>query len=250
MSQAERPADIGRVWSAVRFNPMVDAVIFDFDGVIADTEPLHYRAFREVLRGRGIDLSQAEYFAKYVGLNDATLLRRILEDRGLPLSDADALRAQKDAAYEQLIAQGLELLPGVREFVENASVRRLLAICSGARRSEIQAILRQHELERYFSAVVSTEDVPISKPDPAGFLRALELLRERLPSLRAEQCVVVEDSLLGIQAARSAGMHVLAVLGPKNHPSRIIGDRRAAEADWICENLDGLRVEQLDASGE
>ena len=224
---------------------MPAAIIFDFDGVIADTEPLHFRAFRKVLAGRGIDLCQEEYFGRYLGLNDATLLRRLCSDRGLALPDVSSIRELKDAEYERLIEAGLELLPGVRSLIERSAAHRPLAICSGARRKEILMVLRQHGLTDYFAAVVATEDVPLSKPDPAGFRRALELLRKESPSLRADECLVIEDSLLGIQAARAAGMRVLAVLGPVGHPARVEYDRRAAEADWNCESLEELDVEKL-----
>ena len=224
---------------------MFDAVIFDFDGVIADTEPLHYQAFREVLAAHGVDLSETDYFAKYVGLNDATFIRRIFEDRRKPLPDPQEIRSRKDADYESLIARGLPLLPGVRSFVETAARSVPLAICSGARRSEIISLLRQHELEQFFSAIVATEDVPISKPDPAGFLRALELLRKQKTDLTADRCLVIEDSLLGIRAARAAGMPVLAVLGPIDHPSRTKADQRTSEAGMSCKNLNDARAMEL-----
>src|ERR1043166_277576 len=146
---------------------MPGAIIFDFDGVIADTEPLHFEAFCEVLGDRGMTLSRDEYFGKSLGLNDGTMLQRLFADRRQPLEDSEIqnLRGVKDAVFERLISQGMELLPGVQSFVENASRRWPLAICSGARRSEILAILGRHGLLRRFAVIVATDDVPISKPD-------------------------------------------------------------------------------------
>jgi beta-phosphoglucomutase len=206
---------------------MIRAIIFDCDGVIADTEPLHYQAFERVLTDRSIRLSRVEYFSKYVGLNDPTFLRSIFADWRLPLDDQEANRLlqMKNDSYLSMIVDGIEPLPGVAEFVARASRRWPLAVCSGARRVEIETILRHTGLSRYFPVIVSSDDVPISKPDPAGFLRAMELLRRTesgpgpspggkrggLPDLSAPECLVIEDSVHGITAAKAAGMRVLAV---------------------------------------
>ncbi|HVP13722.1 MAG TPA: HAD family phosphatase [Phycisphaerae bacterium] len=224
---------------------MIRAIIFDCDGVIADTEPLHYQAFNSVLAERDIRLSQTQYFQKYVGLNDPAVIRSIFADLRLPLDDqrTGRLLEAKNAAYLARIARGIEPLPGVTAFVARASERWPLALCSGARRVEIETILRHAGLSRYFPIIVSSDDVTISKPDPAGFLRTLELLQQRATSslqarglavspassgavgrvppacvscgpsrgLSAAECLVIEDSAHGIAAAKSAGMRVLAV---------------------------------------
>src|SRR3972149_5957479 len=129
-SAPDRPVIIG---------PMLRAIIFDFDGVIADTEPLHYRAFCKVLAGLSITVTPDEYFAKYVGLSDREFIQRLFKELGLPLPDPIRVRWQraKDAAYRARIESGMAIWPGVAEFVPMVARRWPLAICSGARRVEI-----------------------------------------------------------------------------------------------------------------
>ncbi len=194
-------------------SPMPRAIIFDFDGVITDTEPLHFEAFARVLPSFGIPLSRETYFARYAGLSDREILRRILADGDRGLSDDDCVRLlrEKDAAYRERIRRGIEPLPGLRGFVEHAARHVPLAICSGSKSAEIEIILRQFGIEALFPTIVATEDVPTSKPDPAGYLLTLEHLRSGLPDLTPNDCLVFEDSDAGIAAAKAAGMRVVAV---------------------------------------
>lgn len=197
-----------------RFNvPMIRAIIFDFDGVIADTEPLHYEAFARVLDGRVVMPTREVYFAQYLGLNDAAFVRTLHGEQEVALRDGDleALLERKNAAYEAVIARGLRLLPGVAEFIDRVRPRLPLAICSGARRVEIESILRSANRLDAFLAIVSADDVPASKPDPAGFRMAAERLRPTAAGLAPGECLAIEDSAHGITAARAAGMKVVRV---------------------------------------
>jgi beta-phosphoglucomutase len=233
---------------------MIRAIIFDCDGVIADTEPLHCRAFTRVLAEYSISLTAEEYFAQYVGLNDPTFLRTIFEAAHRSLDDHEIRRLlnAKNDAYLALIEKDLEALPGVVEFVARAAKRWPLAVCSGARRVEIEIILRQTGLSRYFPIIVSSDDVAISKPDPAGFLRAMELLRQGgterdrprsersggARGLSAAECLVIEDSAHGIAAAKAAGMRVLAVLsrcsaGQLSAADVVVPDLRSVSDDTV-----------------
>lgn len=192
---------------------MVRAIIFDFDGVIVDTEPLHYRAFSAVLQEMSIPLAENDYFNKYLGLNDRALLGAILDDAGRTLTtpERNRLLDNKNRTYFAAIAHGMPRRPGVDAFVARVARRWPLAVCSGARRVEIETILRQANLLDHFHAIVSADDVAASKPDPTGFLTTLEMLHARIPDLQAHQCLVIEDSPHGITAARAAGMRTLAV---------------------------------------
>lgn len=226
---------------------MLRGIVFDFDGIIADTEPLHFQAFADVLRDEGIAFGEQDYFGTYLGLNDATFLRRFTDDRNLGWADTDRARIQsaKDTAYRAKVAAGLPLLPGVRELIERSVGKRAMAICSGARRTEIEAVLTQHALKASVPIVVSADDVPLSKPDPAGYRRACELVGKNTTSLTPRDVLAIEDSLLGVQAAKAAGLRTLHVTVNPHHPSA--RNRSACEriADWSCDGLEQITEDIL-----
>lgn len=210
---------------------MIQAIVFDFDGVIANTEPLHHRAFVDVLDGDVQVPTWEGYLADYLGLNDKTFLRRLFRESGESPTDEtiQLLLKKKDAAYRRHIEGGLPLLPGVESFVGWARTRFPLAICSGAQRVEIEAILRHAGLLDAFEHIVSTDEVALSKPDPAGFLRAIELLAGRHGDLMPSACLAIEDSAHGITAAKRAGMRVVqvcphAIAAPAVEADRLIKD--------------------------
>ncbi|MBI5763736.1 MAG: HAD family phosphatase [Planctomycetes bacterium] len=226
---------------------MLRAIVFDFDGIIADTEPLHFQAFADVLRGEGISFGEQDYFGTYLGLNDATFLRRFSDDRTLGWTDADRARIQaaKDAAYRAKVAAGLPLLPGVRDLIGRSTGKRAMAICSGARRAEIESVLCQHNLTTRVPIIVSADDVPLSKPDPAGYRRACELVGKGVAGLSPSDVLAIEDSLLGVQAAKAAGLRTLHVTVDPHHPST--RNRSACEriADWSCDGLEQITEDIL-----
>jgi beta-phosphoglucomutase len=193
---------------------MLRAIIFDFDGVIADTEPLHLRAFADLLPA-GVQVpDDATYFSRYVGLNDAAFVRSLFREQGAAIDEHGAQRivAAKQDRYLSMIPNGLPLLPGIESLIRQSAERRLpLAICSGARRTEIEAVLRAAKLLDFFPTIVSVDEVSISKPDPAGFHAAHRALAARLFDLRPGECVVIEDSAQGVTAGKAAGMRVVAI---------------------------------------
>jgi beta-phosphoglucomutase len=223
----------------------LSAIIFDFDGVIADTERLHLRAFREVLAGQGVDLTEADYFARYLGFNDGDVLRSVARDCGLAPDDARlaAMLRDKAARYARLIATLPVLYEGVERRVREWSRQVPLAIASGALRSEIESILERNDLLSCFAAIVTAKDVARGKPAPDPALTALERLQvaaraEALPSPGG--CVVIEDSLPGIEAARAAGMRTVAVT--TNYSAE-----RLANADLVVPSVFALDLQTLDA---
>ncbi len=224
---------------------MLRALIFDFDGVIADTEPLHLRAFQHALREVSLELSPEDYFHRFLGLNDAALMRAVLETAGrpAPADELSRLLRVKDAAYFRLIATGLETRPGVADFIRRAAAVWPLAICSGARRREIETILAHAGLAAAFRFVVSADDVAASKPDPAGYLLAVERMRKHAPGLHPAECLAIEDSPFGLQAARAAGLRTLAVSGvltaDDHRPAEaFVDDWSPVTPDWLQERFD------------
>jgi beta-phosphoglucomutase len=223
--------------------PKLQAIIFDFDGVIADTEPLHYAALREVLLAEfGIRLSQAEYYADYLGYDDRGCFRAALAAHQRPTTPGqiDDLVQKKGQAYLSALGTDLKLFPGVRPLIEEAARLYHLAIASGALRSEIELILEEAGLRKAFAYITSAEDVSQGKPSPEPFLHAMAGLGAITShhSLQSDACLVIEDSLPGIRGARAAGMKVLAVAN--THPIQEL-----QEADAVTASLAHVTLEEL-----
>lgn len=193
----------------------MQAVIFDFDGVIADTEPLHFAGLRRTLAEIGITLTERNYYANYLGFDDRGCILEALRVHGRPTEPAlvQALMQRKAAAYLASIQDHPVIFPGVRSFVEEAAARYPLAIASGALRLEIELILEHAGIRKAFRHITSAEDVAHGKPHPEPFLHALAGLNgtARGSGISPGDCLVIEDSLPGIRAAKAAGMKVLAV---------------------------------------
>ena len=193
---------------------MLSAIIFDFDGVIANSEPLHFRAYERVLAREGVTLSEHDYFARYLGFDDVGAFEAIALDRGMTWTQHDvaALVARKAIELEALERDVSVLFPGAADAIARAAAVVPIAIASGARGEEIRRVLRPEQLDAFFTAIVSAEDTPVSKPSPQPYLRALELLRAaRGAAIDAARCVAIEDSRWGLESARGAGMRTIAV---------------------------------------
>jgi len=192
---------------------MINAIIFDFDGVIADTEPLHYRAAAAVLAARDIHVSETDFYERLMGLSDEAFFRQVLHEAGRPVTGRvlHDLLVEKNNRYEAGMFGELRPLPGVPEFVAAAARRGPTAVCSGARRFEIEALLSHFQLRPFIHTIVSIDEARVSKPDPTGYRMTLRSLRNSHPNLAPGECLVIEDSLHGIAAARAAEMRVLAV---------------------------------------
>ena len=194
---------------------MLKAVIFDFDGVIVDTEPLHHRAFMDVLAPFGISCSWPEYREHYMGFDDRDGFRAFFERAGKKLTDADLhhLIAQKAAAFRQIATQGVTPYPGVVELIKSLAATMPVALCSGALRSDIEPILGSLAIAHHFAAVVTADDVQHSKPDPESYRLTVSRLKQKglLEDFATEGILVIEDTPAGIESARGAGLSVLAV---------------------------------------
>jgi beta-phosphoglucomutase len=189
------------------------ALIFDFDGVIANTEPLHFAGLRQTLKEIGIELTEAEYYADYLGYDDRGCFIAALTANGRPIDPAaiSRLMKRKAVAYLESVKHHQVIFPGIPEFVRDAARIYPLAIASGALRHEIEYILEEAGLRKEFLHIISAEDVSKGKPDPQPFLMALKALQQQDAGLTTTSCLVIEDSLPGIRSAKAAGMKVLAV---------------------------------------
>ncbi|MCD6044893.1 MAG: Haloacid dehalogenase superfamily, subfamily [Gammaproteobacteria bacterium] len=193
---------------------MHEAIILDFDGVILQSEPIHYQAYNTLLSEYNIVLSEKEYFAEYAGLSDKELFPKLFENKNVPLRQTQMsdLILRKVAIYKQLI-QGMIALPliqGLGEYLRHArKLFKKLAICSGATEAEVMVVLNklyQQKIVPPFDVIVTAQDVQCGKPSPEGYL----LTAQRL-GISPTQCMVVEDSPHGIDAGKKAGMYVVAL---------------------------------------
>jgi beta-phosphoglucomutase len=194
---------------------MLRAVIFDFDGVITDSEILHLRAFNQVLAQYGVEISTKDYYKDYLGLSDLDFFNALIDKKVLqkPAKGIESLAREKTEEFEELAKTEGRIIEGVREFLQMLSQYEIpMAICSGALLTEIELVLDQARLRSFFEVIVSAEFVKKGKPSPEGFLLTLKKLNHgRQNLISASQCVVVEDSRWGLEAARAAGMHSVAV---------------------------------------
>lgn len=215
---------------------MIKAVVFDFDGVLANSEPLHFRAFRDVAAERGMVLTEPAYYARYLGYDDVGAFRAMAADAGVPLGEPQiaALVREKALRLEALERDASVLFPGAREAIARMSGLGPIAIASGALRAEIERVLDREGLRDRFPVVVAAEDTPTSKPDPAPYALAVERLTAATGlSLRGSDCVAVEDSRWGLQSARGAGLRTIGI----TH-SYAAGE--LCDADIVIDHLDDL----------
>jgi beta-phosphoglucomutase len=210
------------------------AVLFDFDGVLVNSEPLHYQAFREVLADEHIELTEEEYYRELIGFDDKGAFRHLYQTRGLPLSPKTflSLMAGKSRAMMDLIRRRqFSALPGVEQFVRSLWRQCPLAICSGALREEIEAMLEGISLRDCFPVIVAAEDVTVGKPDPQGYLMTARLVGERMRrELKPADCLIVEDAPTVIHSVRGVGFPVLAVT--TSYPPE-----KLSEANWVVKTL-------------
>lgn len=222
---------------------MLKAIIFDCDGVIADTEPIHMAAFGRVLAEEGITLTEADYFAHYLALDDRGCFTRAFAERGALLTQdqLNELIGRKAGYVGHAMQASLQLLPGAAEFIRRAAECYPLAVASGALRAEIEMIVNYGGLRACFRAIVSAEDVARSKPYPDPFIKALELLN--LPTadrIKSHECLVIEDSIHGVRAAHQAAMRCLAVTN--SYPKE-----KLCEAELVVDSLAGLSLKDIES---
>lgn len=194
---------------------MLRAVIFDFDGVITDSEVLHLRAFNEVLARYDTEISTKDYYKEYLGYTDVDCFKMLIQ-KGILEKDEQKIQElvkQKNKVFDELAKTEGRIIEGVRDFLQMLKDNNVpMAICSGALLVEIELILGQARLRDFFEIIVSAEQVKKGKPSPEGFLMALTRLNQgREEPIEANQCIAIEDSHWGLQAAKAAGMHTVAV---------------------------------------
>ena len=208
---------------------MLDAMIFDFDGVVVDSEPIHLATFREVLAGYDIELTSEDYYEKYLGFDDHDCFQAVMVDNGRRVDERQIaeMTGQKTLLVQKTFAESIHPLPGAIELMRAArSAGAGLGICSGALREEVLLAGRTVGAIEMVDVVIAAEDVRAGKPDPEGYILALKLLGEKLARpIDPSDTWVVEDSPAGVHAGKNAGMNVLAVTNSCRHAALTGADR-------------------------
>jgi len=220
--------------------PRPEAVLFDFDGILVDSEPMHYRAFNEVLDPLGMGFTWQEYVDTHMGFDDRDSFREAFRAKGIDLDEVNLAKlvAAKSRAFLDGIRNGVTAYPGAVSTIESLrTAGRPLALCSGALLSDIEPILAQLGIPRCFDVIVSADDVRKSKPDPESYAIAFERLSKRYATLLTlpARSFAVEDTPAGIRSAKGAGLRVLAV-------TNSYGPGELSEADWIIDSLENVRI--------
>jgi len=215
------------------------AAVFDFDGVLVDSEPFHFRSLRDALRPEGIEITEQDYLQRLLAYDDREAIRLALERHGESADPArrDRIEARKIDLFARMIPE-VPVFDGVRDLVRALEKEMPLAIASGARHDEVDAILRGVGLRDAFETIVGAEDAERTKPDPAPYLEAARRLAARTPGLSPAECVAFEDSMAGIAAALGAGMKVVGVA--HSYPAEKL---RAAHR--VVDSLVGLEAMSL-----
>lgn len=213
----------------------IAAIVFDFDGVLADSEPLHLRTYREVLARLGITLTRDVYYSELLGYDDVGVFTRVGAAAGIAMDGGRiaALIEEKARVFDEVIASTDVLYPGAVACVERLAASYPLGIASGALKGEIVAILRRAKLDRHFRFIVSAEDTPRSKPAPDPYARAAQL-----HGVVPAACLAIEDSRWGIALAKAAGLRCVAIT--HTYPATEL-----TEADAILNSLSELDGEYI-----
>ena len=196
---------------------MIRAIIFDFNGVIVDDEPEHFRLFQKVLAEEGMKLTKDNYYSRYLGMDDHDCFKAASRDLKKELDDKkiEELIERKAVYYEKEVLADPPFVPGALSLIRDLGKTHYLAIVSGALRSEIEGILQKGGVRDCISAIVAAGEVAAGKPDPEGFRKGMELLnRDYVASserLLPEECLAIEDSHWGLEAATASGMPCVGV---------------------------------------
>jgi HAD superfamily hydrolase (TIGR01509 family) len=208
----------------------VRAIVFDFDGVLADSEPLHLRSYQEILTPHGVRLTKDNYCERYLGFDDEGAFRKIASDFGLLFGDEeiDLLMREKTRVFQALLSGANVLYPGAAACVERLAAVWPIGIASGALRHEIELMLQGARIRDAFRFIVAAGDTDLTKPAPDPYLRAAEL-----HGVNPSDCIAIEDSVWGLKSAKDAGMRTVGIT--HTYPRADLED-----ADVVIDSLDEL----------
>ena len=210
------------------------AIIWDMDGVIADTAPYHLNAWQEVFQKRGVNLTK-EDFRRNFGQRNDTIIRNTL-GKETPQNEIDAIAREKEGNFRRMVRQNIKPLPGAIELIKLLKEHGVkMALASSAPIENIRLLTKGLGINNWFQSIISGRDVTEGKPSPQGFLLAALKL-----GVEPKNCIVIEDAIAGVTAAKRAGMRCLAITN--THPRQSL-----AEADLVVDTLEAVTVNDLEA---
>ena len=207
-------------------------IIFDFDGVILDSENSHFIAFNEGLKKLNINISEDEYYSKYISLDDRGVITNVVNDKNISVTneEIDMIIKNKNDFFESRLIDNSKLFPGVEELIIQLSKNFVLSIGSGANRSEIIKTLKNNNIYDYFEIIVSADEVNNPKPNPETYNRVLDNINT---DFNINEIIVIEDSPGGIEAAKSAGLKCIAI-------TNTFDNKELGKADIIVSNYEEI----------
>lgn len=222
------------------------AVLFDFNGVIINDEPIHRQLVDQILVEENLRPKPDEYRQACLGRSDRACLNALLTNRGRVVSESylTTLVNRKAQAYQQYLEtlEKLPIYPGLEDLIFKLRVAQLkMAVVSGALRSEVELVLNRANVAQHFTVIVAGDDITVSKPEPDGYLLAVERLNQLEPGLNLQpsECLAIEDTPAGIQAAKRAGVPVVGVA--HTYPLHML----QRQANWAVDYLSDLEVERV-----
>ncbi len=220
---------------------MIKALVFDFDGVIADSEPVHLRAFQKTVEQLGLSLPSSEYYSIYLACDDRAFFTTFLEKNGFSAEceEIERLISKKGVLFEQMATEQVRIFPGVVEFLQTVHGRFTLCIGSGALSEEIKSVLERSGLSQFFDFIVGADHTEKSKPSPEVYLKCLKRIEDvGAETVSPQQCVVFEDSPGGILAAKRAGMKCVGI-------TNTCGAETLVLADVVCSGFSEITEQML-----
>jgi len=209
------------------------AIIWDMDGVIVDTAPHHFSAWQEAFRKMGVKYTE-EDFRRYFGQRNDTIIRNIL-GKDIPQNELDVISREKERDAREKMKQNIKPFPGVIELMKLLIEHGFkMALVSSSPPENIELVTEGLGIKNWFQTIISGEDVAEGKPSPQGFLLAARRL-----GIKPANCVVIEDAVAGVTAAKRAGMRCLAVTNTHSKTS-------LAEADLVVDTLETVSIKNLE----
>lgn len=222
------------------------AVLFDFNGVIINDEPIHERLLEQILIDENLRAKPGEYREICLGRSDRACLSELLSRRGRVVTEAYLMQlmSRKAQAYREELTklEKLPIFPAVEDLIYKLRVARVkIGLVTGALRSEVELVLDRTNLAQYFSAIVAGDDITASKPEPEGYLLGVQRLAEQFPDLNLQpsECLAIEDTPAGIQAAKRAGMQVVGVAN--SYPFHFM----QRQANWTVDYLTDVELQRI-----